>query len=163
LLHRWCGSLFSFPLTHSSLSWYIKDNNEPGESDAYIYKAVDLDSNKTVGHISLGGISWKNKSARITRVLVGDEYQGKGHCCTMTREIIKIGFETLDLHRISLGVYSTNAAAVKCYEKAGMMQEGMHRDVFLYKGEYWSMIEMSILQSEWKAQNPKEEANVTNG
>ena len=162
LLHKWCGSLFSYPLKHSSLNWYIKESNQPGTSDAFIYKAVNMVNNQTIGHISLGGISWKNKSARITRVLVGDEYQGKGFCCAMTKAVIDVGFETLDLHRISLGVYSSNDAALKCYKKAGMMQEGVHRDVFLYKGQYWSMIEMSILQTEWKAQKQQAQANELN-
>ena len=80
----------------------------------------------------------------------------------MTKAIIDVGFETLNLHRISLGVYNSNDAAVKCYKKAGLMQEGVHRDVFLYKGQYWSMIEMSILQTEWKAQKQQIQANELN-
>lgn len=149
LLINWAGSLFSFPLTPRSLAWYIRDTNTEGRSDAYVYKAVD-ESGKAVGHISLGGLSWKNRSARISRVFVADK--GKGYCVDMVRQMLKIGFEDLDLHRIGLGVYSDNIAAVKCYEKAGMLQEGTQRDVLLFEQEYWSIIEMAILKPDWEKQ-----------
>ena len=37
----------------------------------------------------------------------------------MVEAVLKIGFQQLQLHRIALGVYDTNKAATKCYEKAG--------------------------------------------
>ena len=33
LLIKWSGTLFSFPLTMSSMEWYIKDSNIPQKSD----------------------------------------------------------------------------------------------------------------------------------
>ena len=151
ILTSWSGSLFSFPLTAKSLNWYIEDTNVINESDAFVYKAVNAAS-ETVGHISLGGISWKNRSARITRVLVGQsEHRGKGCCQGMIKAILKIAFEELKLHRVSLGVYDNNKAANCCYEKAGLKAEGIHRDILWFKNEWWSMIEMSMLESEWHA------------
>jgi RimJ/RimL family protein N-acetyltransferase len=153
LLMNWSGSMFRFPLSEESLEWYIEDTNVLPGSEAYIYKAVD-ENGRVVGHISLGGISEKNRSARISRVLVGNtEERGKGVCYEMVKALLKIGFEELQLHRIALGAYDNNKAAIRCYEKAGLKIEGIHRDVLLYKGNYWSMIEMAILESEWQAPN----------
>jgi RimJ/RimL family protein N-acetyltransferase len=149
LLMNWAGSLFSFPLTPESLEWYISDINDPANSEAMVYKAVEADTGQTVGHISLGSLSPKNRSGRITRVLVGPEYQGKGYCCQMVRALLAIGFEQMHLHRISLGVYDFNTAAIKCYQKAGMMVEGTVRDCLLYNGQWWSMVEMSMLEGEY--------------
>ena len=150
LLVNWCGFLFRFPLSEESLTWYIEGSNDIETSDAFIYKAVDIETGETVGHISLGGISRKNKSARISRVLVGNNIEkNKGICRQMINEILKIGFEGLKLHRISLGVYDDNISAVKCYEKSGFVTEGIIRDVLFYKDKYRSMIEMSMLKDEW--------------
>src|SRR4051812_26809020 len=80
LLTHWSGNLFSFPLTEKSLRWYVTDTNEIKISDAFIYKAVDTDLGKAVGHISLGGVSYKNESARISRVFVDPSQKGKGIC-----------------------------------------------------------------------------------
>jgi RimJ/RimL family protein N-acetyltransferase len=153
LLMNWSGSMFRFPLSEESLEWYIEDTNVLPGSEAYIYKAVD-ENGRVVGHISLGGISEKNRSARISRVLVGNTAErGKGVCYEMVKAVLKIGFEELKLHRIALGAYDDNRAAIRCYEKAGLKIEGIHRDVLLYKDNYWSMIEMAMLESEWQAMN----------
>ena len=155
LLTNWAGSLFSFPLSQESLDWYIEDTNNHDLSDAFVYKAVDDKTGESVGHISLGAISRKNRSGRISRVLVGNTAaRGQGICQKMIKEVLRIGFEQLKLHRISLGVYDYNKSAVKCYEKAGFKIEGTARDVLWYKNSFWSLIEMSILEDEWRELKP---------
>jgi RimJ/RimL family protein N-acetyltransferase len=149
-LMNWSGALFSFPLRQSSLEWYIEDVNDLENSDAFIYKAIETSTGKVVGHISLGSISKKNKAGRISRVLVAPAHQGKGYCRQMVSAVLKIGFEELALHRICLGVYDFNKAAISCYKKAGLMIEGTNRDCLLFKDKWWSLVEMSILEEEWK-------------
>ena len=68
----------------------------------------------------------------------------------MIKAILKIGFEDLNLHRISLGVYDFNTAAIKCYKSSGFSVDGVSRDVLLHQHEWWSLVEMSILEDEWK-------------
>ena len=154
LMTNWAGSLFSFPLTHESLAWYIKDTNDLETADALVYKIIEKQTGESIGHISLGSISRKNRSARISRVLIGsDAAKGKGYCTQMMEKVLTVGFEQLNLHRISLGVFDFNTAAIKCYEKAGFTKEGTMRDVLWFKDEFWSIIEMSILQHEWRKKN----------
>ena len=154
LLMNWSGSLFNFPLTEKSLEWYIDDVNDINSSDVFVYKAVDTATGKAIGHISLGSISKKNRSGRISRVLVGgEENRGKGCCKGIVKAVLKIGFEQLKLHRISLGVYDFNKAAIVCYQKAGFKIEGISRDVLMFKGQWWSLVEMSILEEEWRINN----------
>jgi RimJ/RimL family protein N-acetyltransferase len=151
LLLNWTGSMFSYPLTEEKLEWYIRDTNNMDTSDALVYKAVDTDTGEAVGHISIGNISRKNSAARISRVLVGNTCErGKGVCQAMIQAALRIGFEELHLHRISLGVYAFNHAAIRCYERCGFIKEGTSRDVFKYRNEYWSLVEMSILEDEWQ-------------
>ena len=151
LMLNWAGAMFNFPLTKESMQWYLSDVNDIATSSAFVYKVIDEDTNDVIGHISLGGISKKNKSARITRVLIGDTInKGKGYCKQMVEAILKFGFETLKLHRIELGVYDFNIAAINCYKKAGLSIEGTSRDCLLYKDKWWSLVEMSILENEWQ-------------
>lgn len=150
LLMNWSGSLFSFPLTENSLEWYIEDVNDLANSEAFVYRAVDTENGDVAGHISLGGISKRNRSGRISRVLIGNNYRRKGYCSAMMEAILKIGFEDLKLHRISLGVYDFNTSAISCYQKAGLKIEGIMRHSLLFKGTWWSLVEMSILEDEWK-------------
>jgi RimJ/RimL family protein N-acetyltransferase len=47
-------------------------------------------------------------------------------------------------------VYDFNTAAISCYEKVGFSKDGLLRDVKKYGDAYWSLFEMSILETEWK-------------
>jgi len=156
-LIKWSGNLFNYPLNHESLQWYISNTNDPETSDAFVYKAIDSETSKVVGHISLGSISRKNKSGRISRVLIGDqESRGKGYCRQMVEAVSNLGFGVLQLHRISLGVYTANIAAISCYQKAGYSIEGVHRDVLWNDGEWLSIVEMGMLQQEWQVRKRME-------
>lgn len=162
LLQSWSGALFSFPLTEDKLAWYLEGTNNPPESDALVYKAVESKTGEIVGHISLGGISKKNKAARISRVLVGNTTaRGRGVCQGMIKAVLKIGFEDLGLHRIDLGVYDFNAAAIACYEKCGMKKDGVMRDVLKHGDSYWSLVEMSMLEHEWRELSGQKQGEVS--
>ncbi len=154
LLTNWAGSLFNFPLTEDSMNWYIEETNDFDNSDAFVFKAIDVNTNRTIGHISLGAISRKNRSGRISRVLIGENARGKGYCKAMVNALVEIGFTQLNLHKISLGVYDFNTSAIKCYKSCGFIVEGIQRDVLQYKQNvYWSLAEMSILEDEWRNNN----------
>lgn len=58
-------------------------------------------------------------------------------------------FGQLQLHRVSLGVFDFNLAAIACYEKAGFVKEGLLREARKVGNEFWNLWEMSILEREW--------------
>ena len=153
LLHEWSGAMFSYPLTPQALAWYIDGANDFADPTVFIYKAVDSTTGQAVGHISLGSISQNNRSGRITRVLIGPGHtRGKGYCPAMVKAVLQVGFAELNLHRIELGVYSFNQAAIRCYRKCGFHTDGVLRDVARHGDSYWSLVEMSVLEDEWRAQ-----------
>jgi RimJ/RimL family protein N-acetyltransferase len=152
LLAEWSGAMFSYPLTTRALDWYIEGANDFANPEVFIYKVVEAATGAAVGHISLGGISESNRSGRITRVLVGPgSARGKGYCAAMLKAVLEVGFARLNLHRIELGVYSFNHAAIRCYQKCGFRTDGVLRDVSRHGDEYWSLVEMSMLEDEWRA------------
>src|SRR5690349_7384048 len=103
-LLQWGGPGFDYPLNDTQLEKYIEYANIEN-AETLVYKVIDNDTGKTIGHISLGKIDRKNKSARVGKVLVGDkDTRGKGIGQQMMKEILKIGFDELQLHRVSLGV-----------------------------------------------------------
>ena len=67
----------------------------------------------------------------------------------MIEEVLNLAFEKLHLHRVSLGVFDFNKPAIACYKKAGFTKEGRLRDTSKIGNDYWSIYEMSILETEW--------------
>ncbi|MGE5499456.1 MAG: GNAT family N-acetyltransferase [Syntrophothermus sp.] len=150
LLYQWAGTIFTFPLTHPQLENYIREAEKPAPQ-RLIFTVEDALTNKSIGHIELNSIDNKNRSACICRVLVGPEDQrGKGVGREMMSKILEVGFKELNLHRIELNVFDFNTSAIACYEKAGFVREGLHRDVRRIGNEYWSLYRMSILKDEWE-------------
>ncbi|GGC98718.1 aminoglycoside N(6')-acetyltransferase [Thalassobacillus devorans] len=152
-LIQWAGPSFSYPLDKSQLNDYLGGANDD-HADKLIYKVVHTKTGTVVGHISLARIDRENRSARIGRVLVGDQsYRGQGICRQMIERIVRIAFEDIELHRVSLGVFDFNDSAISCYQKAGFKKEGLLRDYRKVGDEYWSLWEMSLLEHEWSARN----------
>lgn len=151
-LQQWSGISWEYPLDTNDLQAYIENANHPLLSDQLIYTAVDRTNQRKVGHGSLSRIDRKNKSARISRLLVGDpEVRGKGYGRQIMQELLRIGFDTLKMHRITLAVYDYNVSAIALYESCGFSKEGLMRDSSLLDGKYYSVYEMSILEDEWRA------------
>jgi len=65
-------------------------------------------------------------------------------------QALHIGFDDLGLHRIDLGVYDFNTAAIRCYELEGFVKEGHLRQARRVGDEIWSLDLMGILEGEWR-------------
>lgn len=103
-----------------------------------------------VGYAGICSISHTNKSGEYF-IFIGDKhYWGKGVGTEVTQQIVKKGFEELNLNRIMLTVSRPNTAGVKAYERAGFVHEGRFRQACLRNGKYHDKLVMSILKSEWK-------------
>lgn len=149
-LMLWAGIDFSYPLDREQLTQYIKGANE-ANSNVYIYKVILDETNETIGHISLNNIDFKNRSAGIGKVLIGDtRLRGKGIGKKIVNEVLNIAFDNLSLHRVGLGVFAINEPAIKSYEKIGFVKEGLLRDFRKVGDDYCSLWQMSILESEWR-------------
>ncbi|MBD1383328.1 GNAT family N-acetyltransferase [Metabacillus arenae] len=148
-LLQWGGPVFEYPLDGGQLEKYMKNANH-NTSDTLVYKVVHKETGKVIGHISLGRIDRRHKSARVGKVLIGDKsVRGQGLGGQMIEEILNIAFGELHLHRVTLGVFDFNEPAIACYENAGFIKEGLFREAYKIGNEYWSTWEMSILENEW--------------
>jgi RimJ/RimL family protein N-acetyltransferase len=156
----WTASSFGFPLTREHIEGHLRDSAERG--DRRIFKAVEEGSRDAVGHIELGAIDPRNRSLRIGRVLVDPARRDQGMGGAMMRTALDMAFRELGAHRVELGVFDVNPAAIACYERVGFRRDGVRRDSFLASAglaTYWSEVIMSVLATDQagaapKAQNP---------
>lgn len=87
-------------------------------------------------------------------IIIGDKSRwGKGCGTAALREVLRIGFEEMGLHRIHLRAFAGNARAIRCYQKCGFRHEGLHRKAQFKRGEWLDMVSMAILEDEWRAQD----------
>lgn len=106
---------------------------------------------RLIGDIGFFNVEWTNRSAEFG-ILIGDKsVWNKGYGTETVELLLKHGFETLNLHRIYLRVYSTNPRARRSYEKVGFVLEGTLREAVYRHGRYADVHVMSVLRSEWNA------------
>jgi RimJ/RimL family protein N-acetyltransferase len=149
MLIQWAGPIqFTYPLTIEQLRRYAADTAAV-QSTRRIFTAVDEDGT-VCGQIELGALDFVNESATICRVLLSPESRRKGHCLGMVRALLAYGFDDMHLRRIDLRVYSFNTPAIRCYEKAGFVREGLLRKSTKVGEACWDTLLMGMLREEWQ-------------
>jgi RimJ/RimL family protein N-acetyltransferase len=149
-LKQWAGPSLTFPIEDEELRRYMDGANHPAQSNLLIYSAVHKASGKVVGHISLAAIDRTNRSARVGRVVVDPLYRDKGIGKRMMMEMLRIAFEGLEMHRVSLGAFDFNTSALRSYEAVGFRREGVQREAALFGEKFVDCIELSMMDREWK-------------
>ncbi len=119
------------------------ENNEPSDW-GIIYK----ENNKFIG--TCGYVSWVpvHSLAEIGYAL-SREYWGKGLMTEAAKEVIKYGFEKMNLNRIYARCFVKNIGSQKVLEKVGMKFEGILREQMFIKGIFRDMKIYSILRKEY--------------
>lgn len=146
---QWAGAAWRFPLTEDQLLAELEQANLPAQSDRLLFKV--LHDGNMVGHMGLFRIDRQHESARIGKVLIASpQDRGKGWGQQIIREALRIGFEALNLHRMTLGVYDFNRRAMDVYTGAGFQREGTMRDQVKVGDQFWTLHEMGILRNEWQ-------------
>jgi RimJ/RimL family protein N-acetyltransferase len=147
---QWSGPWnFEFPLDERRLTKFFLTETVDENILRSQFMAVDEESDQPVGQIGFSRIWLRTASAHVGPVLVAPKLRGRGIGLMMMREILRMGFGELHLHRIELVVFDFNKPAIACYEKAGFRTEGVLREIVRMGDQYWNWQAMSILASEY--------------
>jgi RimJ/RimL family protein N-acetyltransferase len=133
-----------FVLDSVGLDWYRSRNTASDRLDLAI---VDMISGECVGESVLNDYSEGNQSCNF-RIWIGPEGRNKGIGTEATKLTVDYGLRVLRLHRIELSVYEFNPRAMRVYEKAGFVNEGIARHALKYDGEWIDAINMSVLATD---------------
>ena len=106
------------------------------------------ENGKFIGTIDFVWWQPNHKIAEIGYV-ISKEYWGKGLTTEVAKEIIKFGFEEMDLVRIQARCDIENIGSARVMEKAGMSFEGIIRKGICVKGKHPDLKMYSILKEEF--------------
>ncbi|WP_430787242.1 GNAT family N-acetyltransferase [Virgibacillus flavescens] len=111
--------------------------------------AIELKTeNKMIGTIDF--VNWipKHFKAEITYVL-SHKYWGRGLTQEAAKELLKYGFESMQLNRVEAPIMVGNIQSQRVLEKLGMKYEGLARESFVMNGEFLDLAMYSILKDEF--------------
>lgn len=144
---QWAGALFCWPLTAKQFRRHLL---AAAVGSPLLYAFGLYEDRQIRGYCELSDYRRSAQSAMLARVIVDPEYRGQGRGRFMVGRAVAFGFEQLGLHRIGLGVFEQNEAALRCYARVGFTREGILRDSAKVDGAHWSCHVMSILRPEWQ-------------
>ena len=127
--------------------FYVAEKPDP---HSYTFALCTLADDRLIGFVSLHSIEWNNAAA-VLSIGIGDPGDwGKGYGSDALRVILRYAFCELNLHRVGLDVISSNARAIRAYEKVGFRQEGRVREAVHRDGQRYDRVFMGILRDEWQ-------------
>ncbi|MDP2661006.1 MAG: GNAT family protein [Dehalococcoidia bacterium] len=100
-----------------------------------------------IGCIGLANIDRHHQSADLGRTLIGIDYERRnGYALEAVQILIDYAFKEMNLHRLSLEVFSHNEEAWHLYTAAGFVQEGILREAIWKGGQWRDVMIMGILR-----------------
>lgn len=110
-----------------------------------------------IGTASLHPVEITQSHHRTTEIGIGllPQYQGQGYGGEAVNWLLDWGFRFAGLHRVGIAMFSYNDGARRLYEKLGFTTEGRKRECVWFDGGWHDVIEMGMLESEWRALREK--------
>ena len=117
--------------------------------NAVVFVVVDRATQAPIGTSGLYEIFWPGRRAEF-RILIGEpSLFDKGYGTEATRLTVDYAFIRLNMEVVHLGVNADNIRAVRAYEKAGFVREGLRRKFVYARGSYHDAVVMSIVRDEY--------------
>jgi RimJ/RimL family protein N-acetyltransferase len=142
------GNNFLFIAEEVDHAWY--ENYLRNRANNVRLMIVESEKSLPIGTVQLTNIHLINRSAEFSVMIGNKDYWSKGAGFFSTASILKHGFENLNLNRIYLTVLEYNERAIKVYERAGFIREGLLREAIFKNGKFRNLVQMSVLKSEIK-------------
>ncbi|MQA93603.1 MAG: GNAT family N-acetyltransferase [Streptosporangiales bacterium] len=79
------------------------------------------------------------------------DHGGKGYATEAAREMMRLGFDALGLHRLYGRLEARNIASARVLERLGMRREAHLRQNEFVKGEWNDELVYAMLETEWRA------------
>jgi [ribosomal protein S5]-alanine N-acetyltransferase len=104
--------------------------------------------NQLIGGCRLGLADESRREADIGFGL-NRRYWQQGYGTEVVRAMLRVGFATLQLHRIFAEIFAANTASYRTLEKAGMRREGHLQEKYWLEGMWWDVYYYAILERDW--------------
>lgn len=165
LYHTWRNDMEVMSSTNPFLDLYPFEKTKEfvdhviiGSDSSKSYIMLEKKDEAPIGITSLINIDYKNRNAECIIDIGKKGCWGKGYGSEALKLLLDYAFYEMNLHRVSLKVFSFNQRAIHLYQKMGFQHEGNSRQGLFREGEWHDIIHMGILQNEY-IQQQKERLN----
>ena len=142
------GSRYYFSKA-AEAEWLAERVKKPLSFDN-IQFSVDTLEGRHIGSLGFHEASADDRKATFGIAIGDKEFWSQGYGSDAITTLLRLAFDEMSLHRVSLHVDERNARAIACYRKCGFVEEGRLRDDRFARGRYWDTVVMSVLENEFR-------------
>ena len=144
--------IYREPFTREGHESWIRNMVETGK--AVQMMICDIHGDEPLGSVYIRDIDRKHHGKGEYGIFIGVESaRGRGIGTAAAELMLEYGFREEGLHRVYLRALADNARAIRSYEKAGFVREGLLREDVCIDGEFRDIVWMAAL-------NPYEQTGI---
>jgi len=128
----------------------IEKELEKENPNGFFFTVRTIENDHLIGFVDLMDINFNHGDCWVGIGMGDSDYWGKGYGTDAMNVILNYTFSELDLHRVTLGVFSYNTRAIRSYEKTGFKPEGIERSTVMRDGKRSDIVIMGVLRKDWE-------------
>lgn len=133
-----------FPVTREDEEKWLSDVTK--NKNTIVLAIIDKKTDIHIGNCAIQKINWIARHGEFAIIIGEKKFWGKGIGTEVAKLLIGHAFKSLNLNKVWLGVNAQNKGAVRSFEKAGFVREGVLRQEIYRNGRYYDVVRMSILK-----------------
>lgn len=126
---------------------WIEEHAGPMKNEQHL--AIETLAGAHIGVCSYHQVNWQTRNCVVGWFIGDHAARNRGYGTDMIRLLLKICFLELDMHKVSLRVFSYNEGAVRLYERVGFQREATYREKVYAMGKRWDDYEYGMLRDEY--------------
>ncbi len=134
-----------------TVAWLEQVQEDLAENTGVVWAI--LHDGKVCGNISLEGIRWQQAAWRVDRAELGywlaPAQWRKGLMTEAAHHVLLFAFDTLGLHKVTVGCYEQNIGSRRVIEKVGFRHIGRHEDDVWRDGAWHSHLRYELTAGQW--------------
>ncbi|MBI3126017.1 MAG: GNAT family N-acetyltransferase [Candidatus Tectomicrobia bacterium] len=139
----------AFPVTEEAQADYLAHLSK---SRADVQLGIGAkEGGQLIGVIGIHKIDWVHRHGDISIVIGDSRWWGKGAATEAIGLMVRHGFEKLNLHKLTAGMWATNEGSRRGFERNGFVLEGTLRQSYFHKTGYVDEWRLGLLRAEWEA------------
>jgi RimJ/RimL family protein N-acetyltransferase len=109
-----------------------RSDEEPGLHGRFV---VEVEG-EPAGTLAFDVANRRSRIAYLHAIMLHPDYRGRGLATAATRLLTRHLVFDLDFHRVQLEVYGYNERALRHFDRAGFLREGVRRQAYRRHGEW---------------------------
>jgi len=122
------------------------------EKNLFYFHLRPVGEEKLVGWGKIYWILWPSQTGCLELAISPSE-QNKGYGAEAMSLFLRLAFDELNLHRLSVILPEYNLQGINFVKKFGFSEEVRRREVILRDGRRWDSLQLGLLRSEWSVKH----------